>query len=215
MPSRLQIALDIETCPLPTSTPAQRERLASEIQYRERRGPETEIDRSLICATHGMLGWICCASLAVSGRSGRRAETFTAAHPDEESALLEDLWHFIDGLLGTVQWITFNGKGFDVPFLQMRSVARAVHATKCGLNNTYPYAHTPHADLMKLWPQHYTLGQLCAHLGVPSPKQDVDGSDVAALVEAGKIGAVARYCEADATATLQCWEKLQALVRYL
>ena len=64
MPSRLQIALDIETCPLPISTPAQHERLAAEIQYRERRGPETEIDRSLICATHGMLGWICSAASA-------------------------------------------------------------------------------------------------------------------------------------------------------
>jgi len=83
MPSRLQIALDIETCPLPISTPAQHERLAAVIQYRERRGPETEIDRSLICATHGMLGWICSAA------SAERRATCTsesASHPTSRAS---------------------------------------------------------------------------------------------------------------------------------
>jgi DNA polymerase elongation subunit (family B) len=214
---RSVIALDIETCPLPESahTPQQQERLTSEVQFRQRRDPGAEVDRSLLRATHGMLGWVCCVALRAETPAGLRTETFTAATPDGETDLLEGFWAHVDQNARTAQWITFNGKGFDVPFLQMRSVRCGVDAANTGLNNTYPYSHDPHADLMKLWPQHYTLDQLCGHLGIESPKEDVDGSDVARLVEDGLMDTVARYCAADAAATFDCWHMLQPVVKYL
>lgn len=224
------VALDIETVPLPSSgyTPQQEERLQSEMEHRRRRpNGDAEADRRLACSTHPMLGWICCVALATwkplsSRRLPRRPSNdpptrhFVAAGPSEESRLLEEVWRWI-GQAGTkVQWVTFNGKQFDVPFLQMRSMARGITPPQSGLNNTYPYAHEPHADLMKVWPStYYTLDQLCGHLGVASPKQEVDGGDVAQLVEDGKLGAVARYGEADAAATLECWKTLRPLLDVL
>ncbi len=218
------IAFDIETCPLPEASLSEEQyrRLESEMDFRESRsGPFTEKEREsekrLARSTHGMLGWACCASVVrQEGSKTLSPESFVARSPDEEARMLDDFWEFVDQIPRQATWVTFNGKGFDIPFLQMRSVARQVEPARSGLNNTYPYGHEPHADLMKVWPKsHYTLGQLCAHLQVASPKGEVDGSDVAPLVREGKIDDVARYCEGDAVATLRCWQAMQPLLEKL
>lgn len=220
------IALDIETCPLPQETlsEAQTDRLSSEMDYRRRRsdgelaGAELEEEKRLARSTHPILGWVCCVSLIrQAGRETSDPISFLAASPGEEASLLGELWDYIGRQVPrTVTWVTFNGKDFDVPFLQMRSLARGIEPAESGLNDTYPYSNEPHADLMKLWTsQHYTLGQLCSHLRVSSPKGAVDGSDVATLVERGKLDAVASYCEGDARATLECWQAARPLLKRL
>ena len=101
-----------------------------------------------------------------------------------------------------------------MPFLQMRFLARGVEPVESGLNGTYPYSYEAHSDLIKLWmSQHYMLDQLCSHLGVESPKNIVNGSDVARLVKEGSIEQVADYCERDAPATLKCWGAARPILK--
>ena len=210
------IAWDIETAPLPESAlgearQARRERQLSYVAERNPDQPAAEQDR-LVRSTHPFLGWICCIS-AVSGTvdGGPRApKSWTAAAPDEEAELIRTFSEAVNGFSGEVRWITFNGKRFDVPFLEARASAHGLSSTdgpsptRADMRNTYPFSHAPHADLMNLWPFHYGLAGLCELLGVESPKGEMDGSDVAGAVAAGEVARVAQYCERDVVATFAC-----------
>lgn len=66
--------------------------------------------------------------------------------------------------------MTFNGKRFDVPFLLARSARHRAEPTQRRLLDTYPFRHTPHADLACVWPRMCSLEDLCDLLSVDSPK---------------------------------------------
>lgn len=61
----------------------------------------------------------------------------------------------------------------------------------------------PHLDTMELWKfgdyKHFTSLQLLASiLGIPSPKDDIDGSDVARVYYQEKdLARITEYCEKD------------------
>jgi predicted PolB exonuclease-like 3'-5' exonuclease len=219
------VAWDIETCPLPTESlpDAQQERLSNEVERLRERSPDKD-DEALhrqAGSFHPHLGWICCIS-AVRGDANDMEEpkSWMTASPDEEEELLDRFWadvHAIgrhhDRNREELQWVPFNGKNFDVPFLTARTVANGLAPTRKDITNTYPYDHDPHADLMGIWQSsNYSLEELCSFLGVDAPKDEVDGSMVAELTRDGRIGEVAEYCEGDAVATLRCAQEASVLI---
>jgi hypothetical protein len=208
--STLLIAWDIETCPfdLDTYTPSQNDRYGQELRYRrDRREDEPEEASSrAVRSLHPCLGWICCIS-AVSGTLSdgpNEPQSWVAAEPEEEAQILEQFWEAIAGFPDNVVWCTFNGKKFDVPFLELRSLHRGLSPSRSDILNTYPYNHRPHADLCLEWPQFYSLDDLCDLFGLESPKDELDGSEVAQAVEDGRLDEVATYAKGDALATFRC-----------
>ena len=217
------IAWDIETCPLPPEDLAEshQDRLQMEMDYRRDKEPDlTEEDlRRKASSLHPMTGWIC-AIAAVRGRPGEgHGEPYglVASSPEEEADLLSQFWQDMGAIGRTcsgVRWVTCNGKRFDVPFLSARTIRHGIGPAAKSILDTYPYNHEPHLDLATLW-QHtyYGLEDLCAHLGVASPKAEgFDGSDVAGAVERGEIDRVRRYCERDAVATFRCAQEVTDLL---
>jgi DNA polymerase elongation subunit (family B) len=216
--SDLFVAWDLETCPFDfdTYTDAQNERYDTELRIRSNRRPDEPRSSSsrLVRSVHPFLGWICCIS-AVSGTAEggpNQPRSWTAATPDAEDVLLSRFWDAVAGFNGSVTWVTFNGKRFDVPFLTARSLHHGIAPTRGDLLDTYPYNHRPHADLSNLWPQHYRLADLCDLLGVDSPKKDIDGSQVADAVAEGRIEEVAQYGRADVQATFACMQAATPLL---
>lgn len=209
------VAWDIETCPQPLAalTPPQAARYEKELAHRLERRPgsdEDEVSR-LVRSVHPFLGWICCIS-AVSGAPDDGPNTpvsWTAVTPDEEAELLRRFWEAVAGFPRRTLWVTFNGKRFDVPFVEARSAVHGLAPSRSDLIDTYPYRHRPHADLARIWPLHYSLDGLCGLLGVPSPKDAFDGSQVAGYVADGRIDAVAAYGERDVVATYACLRGLK------
>ena len=67
----------------------------------------------------------------------------------------------------------------------------------------------PHLDTMELWKfgdyKHYSsLKLLTSILGIPSPKDDIDGSDVAKVYYQEKdLNRIVEYCEKDTVAVAQ------------
>ena len=67
----------------------------------------------------------------------------------------------------------------------------------------------PHLDTLQLWKfgdfKHYTsLSLLTEILGIPSPKDDIDGSDVAQVYYKEKnLARIVRYCEKDVLSLAQ------------
>jgi hypothetical protein len=138
--------------------------------------------------------------------------SWTAATPDAESILLSRFWQAIGRFPQNVRWVTFNGKRFDVPFLTARSTRNRIAPLRKDILDTYPYNHRPHSDLSLLWPQYYSLEDLCEHVGMNSPKSEMDGSRVATAVEEGRIEDVARYGKRDVVATFRCLQAVRELL---
>ena len=73
----------------------------------------------------------------------------------------------------------------------------------------------PHLDTMELWKfgdfKHYTSLRLMAHvLGIPSPKEDIDGSMVRKVYYEDKdMDRIIKYCEQDVITVAQILLRLR------
>lgn len=107
-----------------------------------------------------------------------------------------------------------NGKEFDFPFLARRMLKHQLALpTLLRLMGKKPW-EVPHLDTLELWKfgdyKHYTSLKLLAHFfDIPSPKGDMDGSDVAHVYyEKNDLPRIVRYCEKDVVTLTQVYLKL-------
>jgi 3'-5' exonuclease len=113
--------------------------------------------------------------------------------------------------------VTFNGRGFDVPFIYLRSVLLNVPISKKNWLG-YRYATDPHCDLAEQFTfysvsgrdgaaRRFNLDFYCKAFGIESPKSaGVTGMDVKDLMEAGKFREIAEYCLRDVRATVELYK---------
>jgi hypothetical protein len=129
----------------------------------------------------------------------------------------ELLVHFWEAAGRAKQVITFNGRGFDCPFLLVRSAANRVRPTVDLMPNRYG---NQHVDLMDQFTwfgavrRRFSLDAWCAALAVEQPKREVHGSDVAALYASGEYMTIARCCLGDAMATAQLFDLWSKYMRF-
>lgn len=109
--------------------------------------------------------------------------------------------------------VTFNGRGFDVPFLYLRSALMNVPISRKDWLG-YRYQVEPHCDLAEQFTfygvsgkdgaaRRFNLDFYCKAFGIPSPKAEgVSGADVNALLAAGEYRTIAEYCLRDVRATV-------------
>jgi 3'-5' exonuclease len=113
--------------------------------------------------------------------------------------------------------VTFNGRGFDVPFIYLRSALLNVPISKKNWLG-YRYATEPHCDLAEQFTfysvsgrdgaaRRFNLDFYCKAFGVESPKSaGVTGMDVGTLMAAGKFREIAEYCLRDVRATVELYK---------
>jgi DNA polymerase elongation subunit (family B) len=133
----------------------------------------------------------------------------TFAHPDERE-LLQSFWGWLGSARPTL-FVSFNGRRFDVPYLNIRS---AIH----GIEPAYPIplGASSHFDVREVIEgddkrRRGSLDYFCAIFDVPSPKMEMDGSLVAQAYSEGRIEEIERYCLADCRATLALYRRLWPL----
>jgi hypothetical protein len=111
------------------------------------------------------------------------------------------------------RFVTFNGRGFDGPFLMLRSAVLGIPATRNLVG--YRYALRPHTDLLEAITffgasRKWNLDFACKAFGVESPKeQGMDGFSVGPYYRAGRIREIAAYCRRDVEATAGLYRKLE------
>jgi len=113
--------------------------------------------------------------------------------------------------------VTFNGRGFDVPFVYLRSAILNVPITKKNWLG-YRYATEPHCDLAEQFTfynvsgrdgaaRRFNLDFYCKAFGIESPKSHgVSGMDVGNLMAEGKFREIAEYCLRDVKATVDLYK---------
>ncbi|MFI8377862.1 3'-5' exonuclease [Leeuwenhoekiella sp. NPDC079379] len=102
-----------------------------------------------------------------------------------------------------------NGKEFDFPFIARRMIINGITLPfKLDLFGKKPW-EIPHLDTLEMWKfgdyKHYTsLKLLTKILDIPSPKTDIDGSQVRDVFYVEKdIARIVDYCERDVVAVAQ------------
>lgn len=131
-----------------------------------------------------------------------------------ERDMLQKFWEAVEKF---DTFVTFNGRGFDVPFLMIRSAIHGIRPTKNLLANRYLNYHPANARHIDLLDQLSFYGALrrkgslhlwCRAFGIESPKsQGVSGDDVKGLFDAGKSDIIAKYNAGDLRATAELYEK--------
>lgn len=112
--------------------------------------------------------------------------------------------------------VTFNGRGFDVPFIYLRSAVLNVPITRKDWLG-YRFATDPHCDLAEQLTfygvsgrdgaaRRFNLDFYCKAFGIESPKaQGVTGSDMNQLMAEGRYREIAEYCLRDVRATVDLY----------
>ena len=108
-----------------------------------------------------------------------------------------------------------NGKEFDFPYIARRMIIHNIELPyKLNLFGKKPW-EVPHLDTLELWKfgdyKTYTSLKLLTNvLGIPSPKDDIDGSDVYRVYyEENGIDRIITYCEKDTIAVAQIFLRLR------
>lgn len=108
-----------------------------------------------------------------------------------------------------------NGKEFDFPYIARRMIIHGIPLPqKLDLFGKKPW-EVPHLDTMELWKfgeyRNFTSLRLLTHvLGIPSPKEDMDGSMVGQVYHGeGDIDRIVAYCELDVVSTAQVLLRLR------
>jgi len=165
----------------------------------------------------------------VNAETSRGQVLFTAEDYEPEEGEANGEVEFVscvdEGELLTAFWdvaqhydsvITFNGRGFDVPFLYLRSALLNVPITRKNWLG-YRYQVEPHCDLAEQFTfynvsgregaaRKFNLDFYCKVFGIESPKaQGVNGTCMADMVAAGRFREIAEYCLRDVRATTQLY----------
>lgn len=135
----------------------------------------------------------------------------------DEKKNLRDFSNLINNHFSQAQHILcgHNAKEFDFPFIARRMIIHNLPIPqKLNLFGKKPW-EVPHLDTLELWKfgdyKHYTSLKLLTNvLGIPSPKDDIDGSEVAHVYYVEKnIDRIVTYCEKDVIAVAQILLRLR------
>ncbi len=114
--------------------------------------------------------------------------------------------------------VTYNGHGFDVPFLVGRSLIHDLPVRVDLQSNRF--ALRPHLDLYLAMGGRNgrgpaSLDVICWALGMPSPKEVMDGSMVSTSYAKGDVATIAEYNAGDVRATTGVYQRVRdGLLRY-
>ncbi len=207
--------LDIETVPEVENyqdlTEIKQELFSLKTQYqrKEEFTPEEFYNRAGIWAEFGKI--ICISVGFFSSFEKERVFRVKSFYSDDEYSLLVEFNDLLNSHFDKANNLlcAHNGKEFDFPYIARRMIIHRIDLPKSlNLFGKKPW-EIPHLDTMELWKfgdfKHYTSLKLMTHiLGVPSPKDDIDGSQVAGVYYKEKnLERIVTYCEKDTIAVAQ------------
>lgn len=207
--------LDIETVPqeqkwsLLSKTSQELFEKKTQYQRKEEFTAEEFYDRAGIWAEFGKI--ICISVGYFIEVENIKQLRLTSFFGDDEHQILLDFKKLLDKHFAKKSSIlcAHNGKEFDFPFIARRMIVHQIDLPKkLNLFGKKPW-EVPHLDTLELWKfgdyKHYTsLKLLTSILGIPSPKDDIDGSEVAKVYYQEKnLQRIVSYCEKDTIAVAQ------------
>lgn len=186
----------------------------TQYQRKEEISAEDFYERAGIWAEFGKIVCISVGYFTFKGDS--RSFRVTSFHGEEIQILKQFKQLLKDHFSQTKHLLcAHNGKEFDFPYIARRMVINGINLPyKLDLFGKKPW-EVPHLDTLELWKfgdyKHYTSLKLLAHvLGIPSPKEDMDGSMVKdVFYEENGLDRIINYCELDVVTTAQVFLRMR------
>jgi len=212
--------LDIETVPqhpqFNNLEPATQELWAQKTKYQRKEdySPEQFYDRAGIWAEFGK---IVCISVGYFQLKGAIRNFRTRSFHGVEKTILTAFKALLENEFSKPQQLlcAHNGKEFDFPYIARRMIILGIDLPfKLNLFGKKPW-EVPHLDTLELWKfgdyKTFTSLKLMAHvLGIPSPKDDIDGSEVRdVFYDQNDMSRIITYCEKDTITVAQVFLKLR------
>lgn len=185
------------------------------LRNRESETVDSIYSRAAIYAEFGKIICISCGVLQNNGESKKLVIKSFSGH--NEKILLHEFSEMLR------KWsanepkylCAHNGKEFDFPFLCRRLIINGLPIPSV-LNSTgkKPW-EVSHLDTMELWKfgdfKSFTSLNLLAHtLGIPTPKDDIDGSMVGDVYwKENDLSRIVTYCQKDVVTVAQIFLRLQ------
>lgn len=189
-----------------------------ELKYGLEADPEQFFaDKAGIFAEFGKI--VCITLGCFREREGTMKLFLRSFAENDEKSLLNEFIITVNRLhqqFPNLQFVGHNLKEFDMPFISRRLVILGMNVPDCmNVQGRRPW-QSPYVDTMQLWSfgdfKSYTrLGLLAEVLGIPSPKDDINGEDVSRVFWQEKdLPRIARYCEKDVETTARVYLRLVA-----
>ena len=140
--------------------------------------------------------------------------------PRTEKEMLKSFWA---GASKYKEFVSFNGRQFDVPFLIIRSAIHKIRpsvnlmVSRYLANRSYGPAHIDLQDQLSFYGAVRRKGSLhlyCNAFGIKSPKAEgITGDDVSRLFKEKKYAEIAEYNSWDLTATTELYRIWKEFIR--
>ncbi len=171
----------------------------------EEASPKSLYERAAIYAEFGK---IVCISVGFFNGDRFRLKSF---YSHDEKALLTDFADMLNKHYDSpcAQLCAHNGKEFDFPYIARRMMINGIQIPKIlQVAGKKPW-ETNFIDTMELWKfgdykTFTSLDLLCAILDIPTPKDDINGSEVGRVYwQENDIERIKTYCQKDVLAIAQ------------
>lgn len=186
----------------------------SQYQRKEDYTAEEFYDRAGIWAEFGK---IICISVGYFTFQGEERKFRVTSFYGDEVKILKDFKSLLISHFSQTKHLlcAHNGKEFDFPYIARRMIINDIMLPyKLNLFGKKPW-EVPHLDTLELWKfgdykTYSSLKLLTNVLGIPSPKDDIDGSEVCKVYyEEKNIDRIIIYCEKDTIAVAQIFLRLR------
>jgi len=213
-----KVVFDIETLGFPLESFDQ-ETQTYLLRFAENEEKVEEVKKNL--SLHPLTAQALC--IALYNPDSKQGKVFFQSENQEEYHSPDSTCHFISGSEKEIlqhfwevitkyeQFITFNGRSFDCPFIMLRSAVLGVQPTR----NLMPYRYDSkiHCDLLEQFTfyqttRRFSLDFYCKSFGIESPKANgITGLDMKSLHDAKRFRDIAEYCYGDVLATAELYKR--------
>ncbi len=183
----------------------------TKFRYHQTESPEEQYNKAGVYAEFAK---VICISVGYFNDKTFRVKSF---YFKDEKRLLQDFSALLNEHFNRKEHLlcAHNGKEFDFPFLCRRLLINGLKLPKAlNIAGKKPW-EINHLDTMELWKfgdyKSYTSLNLLANVfNIPTPKDDIDGSDVARVYWEDKdIKRIATYCQKDVITVAQLLLKMK------
>lgn len=181
-------------------------------------------ERAGIYAEFGKIVCISVGIVSTDSASGAMSCRLKSFYNDDEKVLLSEFCTLLDKSYNNPDknyLCGHNIKEFDIPYICRRlTIHRMKLPRLLDISGKKPWETKFLLDTLELWKfgdnKNYTsLKLLCAVFGFPSPKDDIDGSQVGSVYwEEQNLQRIATYCEKDVLAVIQlllCFKRMDII----
>ncbi len=182
---------------------------------------QTVADKNIFykSSIYAEFGKIICISVGLLNKKNEvKHLRLKSYYGDDEKIILSAFAEMINKLCAgksDIYLCAHNGKEFDYPYISRRMIINGLTIPKIlDLGGKKPW-EVNHLDTLELWKfgdyKSYTsLNLLTAVLNIPTPKDDIDGSEVARVYwEEKNIERIATYCQKDVLAVAQIFMRFK------